>query len=44
MKMDVEDSFPNMEIAERPALGEALITTYSALSEVLNRDVNYSSV
>lgn len=42
MKMDVESSFPNTEIAERSALDQALITTYSALSVVLNRNVNYS--
>lgn len=42
--MSVEGSFPNMEIAERPALSDALITLYSALSVVLNRDVNCGSV
>lgn len=42
MKMDVEGSFPNTEIAERSAVGQALITMYSALSVVLNRNVNYS--
>lgn len=42
--MSVEGSFPNIEIAERPAVGNALITLYSALSVVLNRDLNCGSV
>lgn len=43
-KMSVEGSLRNMEIAERPAVGDALITLYSALSVVLNRDVNCGSI
>lgn len=43
-KMSVGGSFPNMEVAKRPVVGHALINLYSALSVVLNRDVNCGSV
>lgn len=42
-KIAVDGSFPNTEIAEGPAGGAALIAFYSALSVVLNRDVNYQN-
>lgn len=42
-KMSVEASFPNVEIAGIPVGGDAVVTLYSALSVVLNRDANCGS-
>lgn len=44
VKMSEDGSFHHMEIAERYSVGDGLITLYSALSVVLNMDVNCGSV
>lgn len=42
-KMSAEDSSSSTKNSERPDIGDALITLYFSLSEVLNGDTNCGS-